>query len=181
MTIQIDLALLEDAHLTPDDFVYLYILHRKGFSYLEKIPLRVSPRLEVDGWVVLDKDDETKHVVQQKFRDLFVTDFDSMFTELVDAYPFKVESARGVRVLRAQNPKAASNKKARNKYKKIVSGKPHMHKFIMRCLKTQLESEQHNLGYMQNFETWINNCTWEKYEDININDTKDDRRITRKL
>ena len=56
-----------------------------------------------------------------------------------------------------------------------------MHKFIMRCLKTQLESEQHNLGYMQNFETWINNCTWEKYEDININDTKDDRRITRKL
>mgnify|MGYP003128139829 CR=1 FL=1 len=180
MTIQIDLALLEEVNLTPDDFVYLYILHRKGFSYLEKIPLRVSPRLDGDGWVTYGEN-EINHVVQQKFRDLFVTDFDSMFAELVDAYPFKVESARGVRVLRAQNPKAASNKKARNKYKKIVSGKPHIHKFIMRCLNTQLESEQHNLGYMQNFETWINNCTWEKYEDINIKDIKDDRRITRKL
>ena len=180
MKIEIDLSLLEETGLTADDFLYLYIIYRKGYSYLDTVPLRPSPRLETDGWIVY-KEQKEEHIIQQKFRDLFISDFDSMFAELVEAYPFKVESARGVRILRAQNPKAASNKKARNKYKKIVSGKPHMHRFIMKCLRTQLESEQHNLGYMQNFETWINNCTWEKYENININDIKDDRRITRRL
>ena len=74
-----------------------------------------------------------------------------------------------------------SNKKAKNKYKRIIQGKPHLHRYIIKCLKTQLEHEKDNLGYMQNFETWINNHTWEKYEDVNLNTNKDDRRITRKL
>ena len=179
MKIEIDLSLLQDIGLTPDDFTYLYMVHRKAFSY--KVPLRCSPRLEIDGWIVY-KDKITEHVIQQKFRDLFVSDFDSMFAELCNLYPFKVESpTRGVRVLHAKNPKAASNKKARNKYKKIVGNKPHLHKYIMKCLQLQLEHEKDNLGYLQNFETWINNHTWEKYEDMNINDINDDRRITRQL
>ena len=180
MKIEIDLSLLEETGLTADDFLYLYIIYRKGFSYLENISLRVSPRLETDGWIVY-KENVTQHIIQQKFRDLFVSDFDSMFSELVEAYPFKVDTGKSVRVLRAKDPKSASNKKARNKYKKIVSGKPHMHRFVMKCLRTQLEGEQDNLGYMQNFETWINNHTWEKYEDMDIKDIKDDRRITRRL
>ena len=45
----------------------------------------------------------------------------------------------------------------------------------------QLSHEGDNLGYLQNFETWINNHTWEKYEDMNIKDINDDRRITRQL
>jgi len=51
----------------------------------------------------------------------------------------------------------------------------------MKCLQLQLEHEKDNLGYLQNFETWINNHTWEKYEDMNINDINDDRRNTRQL
>ena len=39
-----------------------------------------------------------------------------------------------------------------------------------------------NLGYMQNLETWINNHTWEKYENLNENDGKTStKRITRSL
>mgnify|MGYP003624607971 CR=1 FL=1 len=179
MKIEINLSLLQDIGLSPDDYTYLYIIYRKAFSY--KMPLRVSPRLETDGWIVY-KNDISEHVIQQQFRDLFVSNFDSMFAQLCNAYPFKVESpTRGVRVLHAKDPKSASNKKARNKYKKIVSNKPHLHKYIMKCLQLQLEHEKENLGYLQNFETWINNHTWEKYEDMNINDIKDDRRNTRKL
>ena len=179
MKIEINLSLLQDIGLSPDDYTYLYIIYRKAFSY--KMLLRVSPRLETDGWIVY-KNDISEHVIQQQFRDLFVSNFDSMFAQLCNAYPFKVESpTRGVRVLHAKDPKSASNKKARNKYKKIVSNKPHLHKYIMKCLQLQLEHEKENLGYLQNFETWINNHTWEKYEDMNINDIKDDRRNTRKL
>jgi hypothetical protein len=181
MKIEINLPLLNEVRLTPDDYTYLYIVYKKAFSYLELVPLRVSPRLEIDGWIVL-KEDDTKHVIQQKFRDLFVSDFESMFAELCEAYPFKVDSpTRGVRVLHAKDPKSASNKKARNKYKKVIANKPHLHKYIMKCLQLQLEHEKDNLGYLQNFETWINNHTWEKYEGMNIKDINDDRRITRQL
>jgi len=180
MKIEIDLLLLHETGLTPDDFVYLYIVYRKAFNYTE-IPLRLSPRLEIDGWIKYG-DKITDHIIQQKFRDLFVSDFDSMFAELVNLYPFKVESpSRGTRVLHAKDPKSASNKKARNKYKKIITNKPHLHRHIMKCLRIQLAHEKDNLGYMQNFETWINNHTWEKYEDINPNESNDDRRITRQL
>ena len=181
MKIEIDLSLLKDIGLTPDDYTYLYIIHRKAFSYIEKVPLRVSPRLDTDEWIIYGEN-LTEHIIQQKFRDLFVSNFESMFAELVATYPFKVDSpTRGIRVLHAKDPKAASNKKARNKYKKIIGNKPHLHKYIMKCLQLQLEHEKDNLGYLQNFETWINNHTWEKYEDMNINDIKDDTRITRQL
>ena len=74
-----------------------------------------------------------------------------------------------------------SNKKAKNKYKRIVSNKPHLHRYIVSCLKKQLGHQQDNLGYMQNFETWINNHTWEKYEDINPAKNIGDGRQTRQL
>ena len=178
MKIELDLHLLEESGLSADDFVWLYMIYRKAFNY--KLNSRISPRLETDGWIVYGNN-PMEHIIQQKFRDLFVSDFDSMFAELCNTYPFKVESPRGVRVLHAKDPKAASNKKARNKYKKIIANKPHVHRYIMKCLKIQLAHEKDNLGYMQNFETWINNHTWEKYEDMNLNTSEDDRRITRKL
>jgi len=184
MKIEIDLCLLEQNHLSPDDYIFLYLIWRKGFSYIGSIPLRINAsRLQTDGWIVLNKEnDHTKFIVQQKFKDLFIGDFDTMFEELVEEYPFKVESpTRGTRILRAKNPNSMSNKKAKNKYKRIVANKPYLHRYIIKCLKTQLEHEKHNLGYMQNFETWINNHTWEKYEDVNLNTNQDDRRITRKL
>ena len=179
MKLEIDLSLLKDIGLSPNDYVFLYCVYRKAYSYVNN---GYSPlRLQESEWIVYGED-VTKHVIQQKFRDLFVSDYDSMFAELCNAYPFKVESpTRGVRVLHAKDPKAASNKKARNKYKKIVGNKPHLHKYIMKCLQLQLEHEKDNLGYLQNFETWINNHTWEKYEGMNIKDINDDRRITRQL
>ena len=187
MKIEIDLSLIEEHSLTPDDFIYVYIIWRKAFGYLGSVPFRISPqRLAIDGWIILnDKQgtDPTKFIVTDKFLDLHRSDFDKMFDELVNLYPFKVISpGRGDRVLRAKDPNAHSNKKAKLKYKKLVGHKPHLHKYIIKCLQAQLHHEKDNLGYMQNLETWINNHTWEKYEDINIkNVSNNDRRITRKL
>jgi|TARA_R110002020_G_scaffold137687_4_gene307108 hypothetical protein len=184
MNIEIDLSLLKENHLSPDDYIFLYLIWRKGFNTVESIPLRIkATRLEHDGWITLnDELDHTKFVVQQKFKDLYLADADKMFEELVELYPFKVLSpTRGARVLRAKDPNSMSNKKAKNRYKRIIQNKPHLHRYIIKCLKTQLEHEKDNLGYMQNLDTWINNHTWEKYEDVNLKTNQDDRRITRKL
>ena len=71
------------------------------------------------------------------------------------------------------------NRSNRIKYKRILEGKPHLHKYIMKCLDNQLTIMRTNLGFMQNLETWLNNHTWEKYEDIKNDD--DEQRITRHL
>ena len=184
MKIEIDLRLLEQNHLSPDDYIFLYIIWRKAFGYIGSIPLRVNTqRLQDDKWIVIDKTGvHEQYIIQDKFLDLYRSDFDKMFEELVELYPFKVGSpGRGDRILRAKDPNAVSNKKAKIKYKRLVDGRPHVHKYIIKCLQIQLQHEKGNLGYMQNLETWINNHTWEKYEDININTNTDDGRITRKL
>ena len=67
--------------------------------------------------------------------------------------------------------------KAKNKYRKITGEKVNVHKRIMKLLNVQLS--QGNLGYLQNLETWLNNYTWEKYE--NVEDGEKRERISRKL
>ena len=53
----------------------------------------------------------------------------------------------------------------------------------MKALNIQLSVDKHNLSYLQNLETWLNNHTWEKYQDIDINDRTQSEatRITRRL
>ena len=69
-----------------------------------------------------------------------------------------------------------------DKFKKVVGNKLHVHNKIIKLLKVQLKMQEDNLGYLQNLETWINNHTWEKYENINENDgRKTTKRITRSL
>jgi|TARA_R110000744_G_scaffold324474_1_gene430292 hypothetical protein len=183
MTINIDLNLLKNTKLSADEFLALYCLYRKGYGYLYELNLNVDwSRLEQESYVKLGEKVED-HTVRQEFIDLFVNDVDSMFAQLVGTYPMKVNTNNGIRVLHAANPDAKSNDKARNKYRKLVQGKAHVHTRIMTLLDVQLTVERDNLAYMQNLETWINNHTWEKYENITENDTKDnDRpRITRSL
>lgn len=184
MKVEIDFDVLKETKMSPDDFIYLYIIYRKGFNYLQQLNLKPNvEQLQSDGYVKLGETPEN-HTIRQNFIDLFVSDFDQMFAELVGTYPMKVNSpGRGIRILHAKDPDAKANDKCRNRYKKIINNKPYKHKHIMRCLNIQLKVERENLGFLQNLETWINNHTWEKYENLDENDTKDTTRprITRSL
>ena len=184
MKVEIDFDILKETKMSPDDFIYLYIIYRKGFNYLKQLNLKPNvEQLQTDGYIKLSETPET-HTIRQNFIDLFVSDFDQMFAELVGTYPMKVNSpGRGVRILHAKDPDAKANEKSRNRYKKIINNKPYKHKHIIRCLNVQLKVERDNLGFLQNLETWINNHTWEKYENLDENDTKDTTRprITRSL
>ena len=175
MTIEIDLELLKTTNLSADEYIGLYLVFRKGYTYLDKLNLNIDwNNLETKGYI---KDS----VVTDKFKQLFYNNFDAMFDELMSIYPSKVESSNGVRVLHAVDPKAKSNLKARNRYKKVVGNKLHVHNRIIKLLKVQLNVQQDNLAYLQNLETWINNHTWEKYENIKENDRTNTKRITRSL
>ena len=185
MKIDIDFELLQQTGMSADDFTYLFITYRKAFNYLNNLNLKPNlDKLEKDGYIKIGETPDN-HVIRQEFIDLFISDFDSMFAELISTYPMKVNSSsRGVRVLHAKDPDAMANKKAKIRYKKIVDNKLYKHKYIMTCLDKQLKIERNSLEYLQNLETWINNHTWEKYENLDENAIQKDPlkpRITRSL
>jgi hypothetical protein len=94
----------------------------------------------------------------------------------------KVQSKSGVRILHAADPNAKANKRAKDRYRKVVGNKRFIHDKIMKLLDVQLKVERGRLEYLQNLEVWINNHTWEKY--TNIDSAKageSETRITRKL
>lgn len=181
MTIDIDLELLKTTGLSPDEYVALYLVFRKGYTYLQETRLEVNwAQLQDDGYIVDWTDSDLE--VTDKYKSLFSNNFEAMFAELISVYPNRVHINTNVRVLCAADPKAKTNAKAKLRYKNVVGKKLHLHNKIIKALKVQLKVQEDSLGYMQNLETWINNHTWEKYENLNENDTgTTTKRITRSL
>ena len=183
MNVDIDLEILLETGMSADDYLYLYTIYKKRYSDLNNLNLKPNlEKLQEDGYIKLGETFD-QHFVRQEFIDLFSSNFDQMFAELISTYPMKVMTTdRGVRVLHAKDPDSKANARIKAKYKKIVGDKLYKHKFIMKCLDTQLTVERNNLAYLQNLETWINNHTWEKYENLDEHDTKQQtNRITRSL
>ena len=188
MKIEIDLELLEEIGLTPTEYVFLHLIHKQSEEWITCTKLFESMEinsLEEKNMLVLIPGAtkiERSMKVGQAYLDLFASDFTKLFKELIDIYPAVVQSPnRGKRVLHAKDPDAYTNMKAKNRYRKITGEKVTVHKEIIRLLKVQLETAKDSLGYMQNLETWLNNHTWEKYVDINLEEESNEGRITRSL
>ena len=171
MKVDIDFEILIETGMSADDFLYLYLLYKKEYTYLPSLNLKPNlDRLQAEGYIKLGETSD-QHFIRQEFIDLFSSDFDQMFAELIGTYPLKVNApGRGVRVLHAKDPDAKANLKCKLRYKKIVGTKIYKHKHIIKCLNNQLQVERDN------------NHTWEKYENLDENDTGETtKRITRSL
>ncbi len=181
MQIEIHIDLLIENDMSADDYLALYAVYRKGFKTLKN--LKICPnweKLQEQGFVKLGETPE-QHVIRQEFIDLFSSDFDQMFAELISTYPMKVRTKNGsYRILRGSDPELKTNAKAKSKYSRIVGTKRFMHEKIMRLLNVQLKVERGRLEYMQQLEVWLNNHTWEKYINIDENGGEETR-ITRRL
>ena len=181
MQVQIDVNLLVESGISADDFLALYAIYRKGFKTLDKLKLNPNwDDLQSKGYVKLG-DSVEKHIIRQEFIDLFSSDFDQMFAELINTYPMKVSTNRGYRILHAADPNCKSNQKAKAKYSRIVGTKKFVHEKIIKLLKVQLRVERGKLEYMQQLEVWLNNHTWEKYINMDENAGQSENRITRRL
>ena len=181
MQVQIDVNLLVENGISADDFLALYAIYRKGFKTLDKLKLNPNwDDLQSKGYVKLG-DSVEKHIIRQEFIDLFSSDFDQMFAELISTYPMKVSTNRGYRILHAADPNCKSNQKAKAKYSRIVGTKKFVQEKIIKLLKVQLRVERGRLEYMQQLEVWLNNHTWEKYINMDENAGQSENRITRRL
>ena len=90
MNIEIDFEVLRQTEMSADDFVYLYIIYRKGYNYLNDLNLKPNlDELQNKGYIKLG-DTSDQHEIKQNFIDLFSSSFDQMFAELINKYPMKV-------------------------------------------------------------------------------------------
>jgi hypothetical protein len=183
MIIEINTNILKDLGITADDFVYLYLLHAKSHELISELTLKPNlEALQTKGLIKMGEEPQD-HVVRQAFLDSFQDSFDRMWSELLSHFPLKVYNGGHLRVLRAKDAFAKNNEKALRKYYKVVGTDKAKHDHIVQCLKNELELRKSTgtLGYMQMLTTWMNNHTWEQYEDVNEQSAQSTGRITRKL
>ena len=179
MNIEISTETLKILGISADDYLYLFLLQHKAYDVLNALHLKVDAEsLQTNGYLKLGESVKD-HVVREKFSSPLSSPFLQLWSELLSHFPLRVES----RVLRANDPMAKANEKARLKYEKYVKGDLGKHKEVIKALKTEVELRRNTdqLKYMQQLVTWVNNHTWEKY--INIDESKPSSasRITRQL
>lgn len=184
MIIEINTESLVNLRITPDEYLYLYLLHHKAYDILDTLNLNVAYEdLQTKGYIKLGQDVQS-HVVRSAFTETFSTPFLQMWHGLLSHFPLKVNSKTGVRVLRAKDAMAKANEKARLRYQKYVGGNIHKHNEVIKALQTELDIRRKGdqLEYMQQLTTWVNNHTWEKYIGLDESNTESRSiRITRQL
>jgi len=183
MVITVDTDILKKFGISANDYLYLYFLYTDSHSVIRELNINPDTNvLQTKGLVKLGEKLED-HVVRQKFLDLFQTSFDQMWAELLSYFPIKVNGINGVRVLRTGAHDAKSNEKSKIKYKFLIKDDQTLHKRVIKGLKNELDVRRNSdsLGFMRALPAWINNYTWEGYEDISALKPKQNVRITRKL
>ena len=183
MIIEINTDILEEFGITADDFIYLYLLHATSYDCLDRLNLNPDTEsLQTKGLIKLGEE-LRDHTVRQTFLDMFQASFDQMWSELLSHFPLKVYNNGMMRVLRARDANAKANSKSKERYRRVVGEDLLKHKAIVKCLGNELELRKstNTLGYMQMLSTWVNNYTWETYEDIETSSPNEPTRNTRQL
>lgn len=92
------------------------------------------------------------------------------FDEIYDLYPHKVDN----RVLKAIKHDTGDYDYCSKKFNYYFRKDPNVASKMLKGLKNQLimMNKGNSLQFLQNITTWFNQRTWEKYCDLEINETK---------
>ena len=78
MKIDIDFEILQETQMSADDFLYLYLLHKKNYNYLSNLNLKPNlDQLQNAGYIKLGETPD-QHFIRQEFIDLFSSNFDPL-------------------------------------------------------------------------------------------------------
>lgn len=188
MSVIIDLSWLKQKKLTPAEFIILKYLNDQNYDILKEsifseeaiISIEDFNSLEKKGYIKLcgDKLELNKISFRQSARDLFDKgSLNSKFAELYSKYPKKVPDGRGgYRILRAGNTDSADAKQAKEKFMKICKADPTIADQMIKGLDKQLDLSRGSLQYLQQFNVWINQSTWQKYLDVEEESSEDSHR-----
>jgi len=164
----------ETYKITPDMYLYLRELALSGSLSLT-MPQEYVNYLQKEGYLLKQ---ENNLVPTKKAKDIFEDKGEAMWYELVSIFPHKVPNGTGgYRPLRALDPDAKSNEKAKKKYLKIVKNNLSLHNHIIKVLSEEIKYRKSTTQFlfMHNLETWINQRDWEKFEFL-LEEPEEDQR-----
>ena len=182
MIVEMNLDFLFEKQLSPSQYALLCLSFEKKFNTADKfihggfISEEELKELVAKGFILKKHIDwsevqtEDLPFSKTKLSELFSTDAESLFWELMSMYPIKVSSNRGMRILRPQSVDAKEIKQCKAKYDRYLgtSNQLAKHRHVMDCLNAELAFRKQNdsLGYMRAFHTWINKEDWLTYEHL---------------
>lgn len=184
MLIEVNLNAVKAQNLSVSQYIFLYLLYRKTKNLEELLPILGLSHSDYEllsnrNLIHTQTADEKMQTFQLRPSGAAIFETsgqeDQMWAEFCTHMPFKVAD----RILRTKDPDAASNKKLKDKYLRMVKHDQNIHKVVIACIDIQLEVERHKLQYLQNSETWINQRTWEKYLHIYDEEVKKGRDRTK--
>ena len=171
-SVLLDLEVLKNLAITPHEYILCYLLYNQEsigdyLNITKEFKDEVVKKAVKSGLILnLSSDVEFKVILTQAGKDLFISKADP-FLEIFNLYPMKVPDGKGgYRLLRAKDPDTLKGKECKIKYNKIVKNNLPLHQKIVKALETQLAMNKHSLQYLQQFEVWLNQRTFETFYDV---------------
>lgn len=182
MLIEVNLQVVKENSLSLSQYVFLYLLYKETPDFEELLPVLGLSTSELEDLSMRNlihtshgSENMQTFTLRPSGVAIFKKESDEMWAEFCSHMPFKT----GTRLLRTKDPFAASNKKLKDKYLRMVKNDRNLHNLVIACVDIQLEVERDRLQYLQNSETWINQRTWEKYLHIYEEEVKNGRDRTK--
>lgn len=176
MIIDVDIKLLTQQELTPNEYIFLFLLYEQKYLILQRL-LRSTKfineynfsKLLTKNLITIEKTFDISKL-QEHVRFINTTDIFKKTIQVSEGDPFddilKIFPNRVVR----QDGRPAylhnSLKKSRIAYNKIVKNHPQMHQNIIKCLKFEIaeRTSTDSLKWMRSIPNWIDQEEWKIYE-----------------
>ena len=171
MKIEVDLNRLKRNHLSPNQYIVLYLIYYKHLNILKKLftykeALLIRDSLVGTKYILSKSDVKFKNTILSvpNICKLFNIRADEInFAEFYGVYPIKV----GSRILRARSVDTILGQKHQRKYLLKVNTIA-AHKDAIIALEAYIAKQRisGNLKYLLNIETILNNAMWEQWEEF---------------
>lgn len=173
MLIEIDTETLVENNLTASQYLLIYLVYKKQLGtlteYIEANGITDDELTDlVDKQIIHNANSEgeydwSKIVVRERFAEQIFGDFSVMWDEFWDTYPSNV-----IRVEGNKSALKGSNKKMKEKYRKIVGNDIKKHQHVLRLLKFELNYRklEDSMKWMKTLSRWLNDESWLEYEEI---------------
>lgn len=143
------------------------------YAYLQCKNYKLASNLDVETLMELDFIDENGDVTSHCEQTIFpkVDDPTMLFVRVYDLYPHKI----GNRVLKAKSIDSGDGKHCLTKYRIYQRQDVNIGTKMMKGLQNEilLRKKGNNEAFFQDIRTWFNQQTWDKYADLDIQETQE--------
>lgn len=167
----INLKFLEKNNLSVNEYLTLLKIYLFG-AYEVIIPFS-SELLIVEALVrrgLLDRDTDNMFSLSEIALSFFETQGNNdLFEEFYKTFPSTVpDGTGGIRPVSTSDVNGKGAQKTKQIWKKMLKNNIEKQKFVIECLKTELENRKKTgkLMYLHNIDTWLRQADWEKWESI---------------